>query len=137
MLESKLNINNMTIDNKNTQVWYCFNCLKEKAAVCLNSWMQNYKNMSLFIVKEFIEQTCKIFSDSEKIWNVLWKLDYMWQENCLLNEFLSEFDQTLLKAQAHVWESDQKKNYFHAAINCDLQKKMITVNNKNDYNEYC
>ena len=102
MLESKLNINDTTIDNKNAQVWYCFNCLKEKAAAHLNSWIQNYKNMLLFTVKEFIEQTHKIFSDSEKIQNVLWKLDYMWQENCSLNEFLSEFDQTLLKVQAHI-----------------------------------
>ena len=67
MLESKLNIDDVTIDNKNAQVWYCFNCLKEKAAVCLNSWMQNYKNMLLFTVEEFIEQTYKIFSNFEKI----------------------------------------------------------------------
>ena len=104
MLESKLNIDDVIIDNKNAQVWYCFNCLKKKAAVCLNSWMQNYKNTLLFIVEEFIEQICKIFSNFEKIWNTLQKLDYMWQENCLLNEFLFKFDQTLLKAQAHVWE---------------------------------
>ena len=106
MLKFKLNIDNATIDNKNTQVWYCFNCLKEKAVVCLNSWMQNYKNTLLFTVEEFIEQTHKIFSDFEKIQNVLQKLDYMWQENHSLNEFLSKFDQTLLKAQAHVWESN-------------------------------
>ena len=37
MLEFKLNIDDVTIDNKNVQVWYCFNCLKEKTAVCLNS----------------------------------------------------------------------------------------------------
>ena len=68
---------------------------------------------------------------------MLWKLDYMQQENCFLNEFLSKFDQTLLKAQVHVWKLNQKKNYFYAAINYDLQKEMITIDNKNDYNKYC
>ena len=58
--------------------------------------------MLLFTVKEFIKQTCKIFSDFKKIQNMLQKLDYMQQENCSLNEFLFKFDQTLLKAQAHV-----------------------------------
>ena len=92
MLKFKLNIDDVTIDNKNAQVWYCFNCLKEKAAVHLNSWIQNYKNMLLFIVKEFIKQTHKIFLDFEKIWNALQKLDYMQQENHSFNKFLFEFD---------------------------------------------
>ena len=99
--------------------------------------MQNYKNMLLFTVKEFIKQTHKIFSDFKKIKNVLWKLDYMWQENYSLNEFLSEFNQTLLKAQAHVWELNQKKNYLYVIINCDLQREMIIIDDKNNYNEYC
>ena len=67
---------------------------------------------------------------------MLWKLDYMQQENHSFNEFFFEFDQTLLKAQAHVWELDQKKNYLHVIINCNLQKEMIIVDDKNDYNEY-
>ena len=55
MLKFKLNIDNVTINNKNAQVWYCFNCLKEKAATCFNSWIQNYKNTLFFIIEEFIE----------------------------------------------------------------------------------
>ena len=89
------------------------------------------------MIIDFIEQTRKAFSNLKKTKNALRKLSYMRQKIRSFDEFLSEFDQTLLKAQAHNWDFDQKKNYLHAAISRDLQREMIIVDDMNDYDNYC
>ena len=61
----------------------------------------------------------------------------MQQKDIEFGKFLSNFDWTLLKAQAHKWDDAVKKTYLHQIIFLKLTERMIVVSEEPTYNGYC
>ena len=61
----------------------------------------------------------------------------MQQKNIEFGKFLLNFNQTLLKAQAHEWDNAAKKTYLHQIIFLKLAERMIVMSKEPTYSGYC
>ncbi|TQS38489.1 hypothetical protein Golomagni_01000 [Golovinomyces magnicellulatus] len=130
-LEAKLWIDANAIGNEEERVWYGFRRLTDVALRRIHPWIEFAKGKEQFTVVKFLDRLDRAFDDPQKITKAINKLNSIQQENCSFREFLQDFEQTLLEAQAWEWTDDAKKGYLQAVLKFDLTNRLLrTTSNK-------
>jgi hypothetical protein len=136
-LHAKLEIDRPSIGEAKEQLWYGFSRLEGKAAARIYPWIATYSKTNKFTLEEFYVQLRTAFQDPALQDKALIRLNTLRQGNRSFNELLTEFDRLLLEAGGHGWDHNVKKGYIKSAINNTLRDRMITVEEKPTYEEYC
>ncbi|KAK9323108.1 hypothetical protein V1517DRAFT_373280 [Lipomyces orientalis] len=137
-LQAKLEIDAAAIGAGRDHVWYCFSRLDGKAAARIYPWISAYKDsVHEFTVERFFAQLAVAFEDPARKDKALNRLNTLRQGNRSFGELMSELDRLLLEAGGHGWADEVKKGYVRAAINQALRDRLITIEEKPTYEEYC
>lgn len=87
-------------------------------------------------MEEFLNRLDKAFVDPEKITKAIDKLNSIRQGNRDFREFLQDFEQTLLEAQAWGWTEEAKKSYLRADLNRDLTDRLVSQPEPHKYDDF-
>lgn len=137
-LAAKLQIDGPAIGGTQELLWYAFSRLEGKAAARLLPWMTTFKSdLSAFTIPAFWEQLDAAFLDKAREQKALDRLNVLRQGTRTIDDLLRELDQLLLEAAGFEWSDVVKKGFLKAAINLTLRDRMITVDEKPTYMEYC
>lgn len=136
-LQAKLEIDAIAIGEEKDRIWYGFSRLEGRAAARIFPWMSTYKGTSNFTLTKFFDQLKIAFQDPAFQDKALTRLNTLRQGNRSFNDLISELDRLLLEAGGHAWDDKVKKGYLRAAVNQTLRDKLITIEEKPSYEEYC
>ncbi|KAI0995107.1 hypothetical protein K3495_g13075 [Podosphaera aphanis] len=78
----------------------------------------------------------KAFGDPEKITKSINRLNAIRQGNRSFREFLQDFEQTLLEAQAWEWSDEAKKGYLRAGLIRDITDRLVTQSEPSGYEDF-
>lgn len=136
LLEAKLKIDAKAIGNEEEKVWYAYGRLSDTALQRIHPWVEFTKHTEKFTVEEFFSRLDKAYGDPEKRTKAINKLNSMRQGNREFREFLQDFEQTLLEAQAWGWSDEAKKGYLRAGLNRDLCDRLVSQDEPRDYDDF-
>ncbi|KAK9364306.1 hypothetical protein V1509DRAFT_185678, partial [Lipomyces kononenkoae] len=136
-LQAKLEIDADAIGTGKDHVWYSFGRLEGKAAARIFPWMTAYKDTPGFTLENLYKQLRTAFEDPALQDKALNRLNTLRQGTRPFGELLSELDRLLLEAGGHGWDDAVKKGYIRAAVNQTLRDKLINIEEKPSYEEYC
>ncbi|KAK9371574.1 uncharacterized protein V1513DRAFT_428421 [Lipomyces chichibuensis] len=136
-LQAKLEIDADAIGTGKDHVWYSFGRLEGKAAARIFPWMSSYKDTPGFTLGNFFKQLRTAFEDPALKDKALNRLNTFRQGARPFGELLSELDRLLLEAGGNAWDDAVKKGYVRAAVNQTLRDKLINIEEKPSYEEYC
>ncbi|KAI0991211.1 hypothetical protein K3495_g16976, partial [Podosphaera aphanis] len=89
-----------------------------------------------FTVVEFLNRLDKAFGDPEKITKAIDKLNSIQQGNRGFRDFLQDFEQSLLEAQAWDWSDEAKKGYLRSGLNRDLTDQLVSQAELHAYDDF-
>ena len=136
-LRAKLRIDEAAIGGPVEQIWYGFSRLSGKAASRIHPWIATYERTTDFTIEKFFDQLRAAFKDIAQQEKALDKLNSLRQGNRPFDEFLSEFDRLLLEAGGHAWDGRVKKGYMKSALNYTIKDRMVALEEKESYEEFC
>lgn len=137
-LANKLRVDHAAIGPEADQIRYSFDRLEGNAAGRILPWMTTFENNpAIFRLQVFWEQMDSAFQDQAREQKALDRLNVLRQGRRPLDDLLRELDQLLLEAGGFEWSDSVKKGYLKAAMNHLLKDRMVTVDEKTTYNEYC
>ena len=136
-LEAKVEIDADAIGTEGDRVWFAFNRLTGTAAARIYPWISTFKNTLFFTLPGFFKQMDIAFQDPSLRDKALSKLNTLRQGNRSFSELVSEFDRLLLEAGGYGWDDSVKKGYLKASFNQALRDRLITVEEKDTYEDFC
>ena len=136
-LEAKVEIDADAIGTERDRVWFAFNRLTGSAAARIYPWISTFKNTLFFTLPGFFKQMDIAFQDPSLRDKALSKLNTLRQGNRSFSELVSEFDRLLLEAGGYGWDDSVKKGYLKASFNQALRDRLVTVEEKNMYEDFC
>ncbi|KAI0997727.1 hypothetical protein K3495_g10461 [Podosphaera aphanis] len=102
----------------------------------IHPWVELSKGKKDFTVVEFFSHLDKAFGDPEKITKAIENLNSIRQGNRGFREFLQDFEQTLLEAQAWDWSDEAKKGYLRSGLNRDLTDRLVSQAEPHAYEDF-
>ena len=136
-LEAKVEIDAEAIGTEQDRVWYSFHRLTGTAAARIFPWGSTFKNTPFFTLPGFFKKMDIAFLDNSLRDKALSKLNTLRQGTRSFNELVSDFDRLLLEAGGHGWDDAVKKGYLRASFNQTLRDRLITVEEKDTYDDFC
>ncbi|RKF74222.1 hypothetical protein GcM3_090017, partial [Golovinomyces cichoracearum] len=136
LIEEKLRIDANAIGNEEERVWYGYGRLTDVSLRRIHPWIEFAKGKEQFTFAEFLDWLDKEFGDPEKITKAINKLNSIRQGNRSFREFLQDFEQTLLEAQAWEWTDDAKKGYLRTGLNMDLIDRLVSQVEPRRYDDF-
>jgi hypothetical protein len=136
-LEAKVEIDAEAIGTEKDRVWFAFHRLTGTAAARIYPWISTFKNTPFFTLPGYFKQMDIAFLDPSLRDKALSKLNTLQQGNRSFSELVSEFDRLLLEAGGHGWDDLVKKGYLKASFNQTLCDRLVTVEEKDTYEDFC
>jgi hypothetical protein len=138
LLKAKLRIDAKAIGSKEERLWYGYGRLAGKAQTRIHPWMDYAEGKTEeFTEAKFLEQLDVAFADPQAQERAITKLNKIRQGKQSFREFLSEFEETLLKADGWDWVDRVKIGYLKAALSKELRDRLVTVKLPDTFKEYC
>ena len=118
------------------QILYAFGRLRGKASQRILPWIIAKQNQ-LPTLSDFYQALDQAFDDPEVQRKALVRVNTMKQGKRDLEDFLAEFEGTLIDAGGLLWSDAQKKALLDTAVNRQLLQGTIGTDQPATYEEYC
>lgn len=135
-LTAKFAIDGDCIGGDYERVWYGITRLEDAAAARMHPWVDQNQHTANFTVSEFMKTMETMFGDTNRQKRALDRLNELRQKSRSFGDMLAEFDQLVMEAGGHQWTNDVKKSFLKRAMNRELKDKLITLDGKDDFDEY-
>lgn len=137
-LVAKFDIDGTKIGNEQAKAWYAYSRLERKAAQRMQPWVDTFKNdTTKFTGNGIVQQLDVAFADPQRKARALARLGTIKQGSRTFRDFITEFDQLMLEAQAHTADHDTRKAWLTNALSYELVGAMISVTPSDTYEGYC
>lgn len=136
-LKAKLRLDQEAIGGEIELLWYGFNRLGGKAAARIHPWIAATEPTPDFTLEKFYDRLCVAFLDSTLQEQALARLNTLRQGNRPASELIAELDVLLLEAGGNGWEDRVKKGYLKSALNRTIEDRLVNIEEKEDYTEFC
>jgi hypothetical protein len=137
-LQTKLLLDAPCFTSDIEKIYYAFGRLRDKASQRILPWLTVKQSSGEDMTWEgFISTLDKAFGDPDLQRKSLVKVNTMKQGRKPLEEFLNEFDETMLNAGGLTWSDEQKKGLLDTAISLQILKGMVGKPQAPTYEGYC
>jgi hypothetical protein len=140
-LRAKLQVDALSIGNDYDRMWYAFSRLSGEAAAQILPWMDKYASDASTLqenaLKDMMKQLDFNFLDRNLQEKAVHELATLKQANRSFSTFLAEFNRLLMESGGHDWTNDVKRSYMDRALNREMKDRLVTVDKKEDFEEYC
>lgn len=137
LLRAKLEIDGRSIGGQKEQVWYAFERLAGDALARIFPWITYEQQIEIFTGEELFVQMRTAFADPQQQQKSLVELNRIKQRGVPFNEFLNNFNPTILEAQGWSWEDVIKNGYLKSALDTKLLAATVGMTEKDTYEGYC
>lgn len=137
LLKAKLEIDGNSIGGEREQVWYAFGRLAGDASARIFPWITYAQQTDTFTVEQLFVQMRTAFADPRQQQKALAELNRAKQRGLPFNEFLNNFNRTILEAQGWGWEDVIKKGYLKSALDTKLLGATVGMKEEDSYEGYC
>jgi hypothetical protein len=118
-LQQKLYIDTLVIgNNKYNWVIFSFGILQDSTFTRIYPWIKKYaKDTARFILPNFFNHIDQAFANLYEAQEAIEKLNAMKQGNRSFQDFIREFEETMLKTGSNTLPNKTRKGYLKATLN--------------------
>lgn len=138
MVEAKFKFDFLAMgDTDEERIWCAYGWLNGKASSRMFPWLSSQLHAKQPLTIDcYLDQLSKAFSDPQLQQKAIAKINKLEQKTKPFRDFLHDFEQTLLEAGGWDWSDAVRKGYLKAAINEQLAKQLVSVQEPNSYDDY-
>jgi hypothetical protein len=122
---------------EHVQFWYVHSRLREGALEQVSSWVSSVEGTDAMTVQNLLAQLKAAYDDVEATERASRKLAQLKQGGRSFNNFLAEFDRTLLDAGGLNWNDQVKKTFLGNCLSTELHTAIVATPVPATYRAYC